>query len=281
MPLYATSMATGPITIIGLGAVGSGLSRALCAAGCRQLTLVSRGRAGEQRLSKALKVRHLRKTKQLQQEHGVIILAVKEGQLALLAEELARLPLPWPKLAVLHTAGSIGAEVLQPLASLGAGIAAWHPYQTFPRRAQTVTLAGVTFGTDGNRKGILAANKLTRLLGGKPLKVSGEDRVLYHLSAVLACGFVAADLHMAVDVLKRTGVPEARALQAVLPIARETLSQVAALGPAAAQTGPAVRGDKATIQKHLRALRDTDPELMKVYKAVIDYIIASQTHRTR
>ena len=210
-----------PITIIGLGAVGSQLARAIRKAGFRQLTVIGKGRAGEQRLTRALQVRYHGGIKELQQEQGVIILAVREAQIATITRDLSRLPLKWQKLCVLHTAGSVGAEILNPLAALGAGIAAWHPYQTFPKKAKAVTLGGVTFGVGGNRRGIVAANRLSRALGGIPLRVSDEDRILYHLSAVLACGFVAADLDMAIEVLKKIGISDKRAFRPFCPSRRK------------------------------------------------------------
>jgi predicted short-subunit dehydrogenase-like oxidoreductase (DUF2520 family) len=156
---------------------------------------------------------------------------------------------------------------------------------TFPklsvRRAGSATLPesgaglfwGVTFGVSGDPRAVRAANRLTRALGGRPLRLREEDRILYHLSAVLACGFVAADLLLAVRVLKRIGVSEKRALEAVLPIASQTLKNIAELGSARALTGPAIRGDATTIKKHLRALRKLDPELARVYASVSRHLL--------
>ena len=45
---------------------------------------------------------------------------------------------------------------------------------------------------------------------------------------------------------------------------RATIDNVAALGPAAALTGPAARGDEATLERHLAAL---DPSEREAYEA--------------
>jgi predicted short-subunit dehydrogenase-like oxidoreductase (DUF2520 family) len=42
--------------------------------------------------------------------------------------------------------------------------------------------------------------------------------------------------------------------EAYVDLARATLDNVAALGPRAGLTGPAARGDEATVRRHLRAL---------------------------
>jgi predicted short-subunit dehydrogenase-like oxidoreductase (DUF2520 family) len=48
---------------------------------------------------------------------------------------------------------------------------------------------------------------------------------------------------------------------------RQTLANYAKLGPAGAFTGPIVRGDTATVRKHLRVLRNV-PEAREVYLAL-------------
>jgi predicted short-subunit dehydrogenase-like oxidoreductase (DUF2520 family) len=274
-----------PLTIIGLGPVGQALARAFTHAGFRQLTLVGRGRTGKQASARALKARYLPDLRCLVQDHGFIVICVTDSQLSSVSRQLARLKTSWSRLTVLHTSGVLGSDVLKPLASKGASVAAWHPYQTFPkvsvRRAGSQALPesgagrflGVTFGISGEPRAVRAAGRLARALGGKPLRLREEDRVLYHLSAVLSCGFVAADLLLAVRVLKSIGLSDKRALETVLPIASQTLKNVAELGPSRALTGPAVRGDKETIRKHLRALTKLDPELARVYASVSRHLL--------
>jgi predicted short-subunit dehydrogenase-like oxidoreductase (DUF2520 family) len=292
-----------PITIIGLGSVGQALARAFHRARLGELALIGRGRPGERTLARALKARYLPDLHGLRQDRGFIIICVKDNQIATIARHLARLKLDWKRITTLHTSGVWGSDMLKPLAFKGAAVAAWHPFMTFPktsarragsveyqfrragsgdsssRRAGSPTLPesalfrGVTFGVSGEPRAVRAANRLTRSLGGRPLRLREEDRVLYHLSAVLACGFVAANLDMAVRVLKKIGLSEKRALETVLPIASQTLKNVTALGTSRALTGPAVRGDHETIRKHLRALRKLDPELARLYATVSRHLL--------
>jgi len=274
-----------PLTIIGLGPVGKALARASARAGFGELTLVGRRRTGEQTLARALKARYLPDLSRLAQDHGFIVICVEDSQIASVSRQLARLKIGWSRLTVLHTSGVLGGDVLKAVASKGAVVAAWHPYMTFPklsvRRAGSATLPesgaglfwGVTFGVSGDPRAVRAANRLTRALGGRPLRLREQDRILYHLSAVLACGFVAADLGMAVRVLKSIGLSKKRALETVLPITSQTLKNVAELGPRRALTGPAVRGDLETIRKHLRALKKSDPHLARVYAAVSRHLL--------
>jgi len=59
------------------------------------------------------------------------------------------------------------------------------------------------------------------------------------------------------------GVPR----EAFLDLVRATVENVAALGPARALTGPAARGDIATLERHRAAL---DPSELAAYDAMVD-----------
>ena len=103
--------------------------------------------------------------------------------------------------------------------------------------------------------------------------VSGQQRVLYHLAAVLSCGMVSANLLMAQQVLCSLGISERRALEAILPILAETLRNIKELGIRDSMTGPAVRGDRDTIRHHLRELKKLDPGLAKVYNEMSKWVL--------
>lgn len=259
-------------TLIGPGAVGRALTRALVKADYRLLTVIGLDTAQDRRFARALGVKWSDSLSQLPAETGLIIAAVPDSQLRKVAAGLARQKLPWKKIAVLHTAGALGAEVFTRLEGLGAGVGACHPFMTFPPKGRPPRLEGVTFGIDGNAAGLRAAQRLVRSLHGKPLEVSGQQRVLYHLAAVLACGMVAANLLMAQQVLSSLGMSEKRALEAIIPISAGTINNIKELGVRAAMTGPAVRGDTTTIRRHLQQLQKLDPELAKVYREISKWV---------
>jgi predicted short-subunit dehydrogenase-like oxidoreductase (DUF2520 family) len=52
-----------------------------------------------------------------------------------------------------------------------------------------------------------------------------------------------------------------------LDLVRATIDNVAELGPEAALTGPAARGDRATIERHLAAMA---PDEHAAYEAMVD-----------
>ena len=100
-----------------------------------------------------------------------------------------------------------------------------------------------------------------------PLEVPG-DRALYHCAAVMAGNFATVLLAEAAAVLEAAGVARERAAASLAPLALTSLRN-AATDPVAALTGPAARGDLATIEGHLRALNDHDlAESKKIYEVL-------------
>ena len=85
---------------------------------------------------------------------------------------------------------------------------------------------------------------------------------------MLSCGYLGALLQAAAALWQEMGVAQQEAIQAIYPLARATLENVAKKGISASVTGPVVRGDTATVQSHLEALSHRLPELVPLYGAL-------------
>ncbi len=279
-------MAATRFYLIGPGAVGKVLARRLVNSGWECAGVCGRGSAAGRRLAKELRARYVSSVEHVQLDRGFLVLAVGTGQLASIAKELAKQELNWPHIKVLHLSGTLDTKPLLPLAELGATIGACHPYMTFPRFSGVVRAGSkeehydvsypLIFGIDGDAKGLAACRKLAKACGGKSLVVQGSDRVAYHASAVLACTLLGANLVMAETILKKLGLNPNVSREAVLSIARETLSNFAEYGIDRSWTGPAVRGDRQTIAAHVRAIGKLDPEAAKVYKMLSEWVMKKQ-----
>ncbi|MBM3326985.1 MAG: DUF2520 domain-containing protein [Calditrichaeota bacterium] len=172
---------------------------------------------------------------------------------------------PHAHLIVAHTAGAISAEVLAPLREVNTAVMAWHPLQTFTGDEGAELLEGVTFGIDGDDEAVSVGEALALKLDGKPLRIETDKRALYHLGAVFACNFLAALAGISLDLLKKAGIDERRALEALSPLLTATVGNIARKGLPDAITGPVRRGDVETIQKHLALLKPY-PEVEKLYR---------------
>jgi predicted short-subunit dehydrogenase-like oxidoreductase (DUF2520 family) len=271
-------------TLIGPGSVGRTLARAMNGHGYKAISVMGIEPASGRRFAREIGAKWSLFPGQVPPETGLILIAVPDSEIKSVAHALSEQDLPWNKLTILHVSGAVGAEALDELEQLGAGVGACHPFMTFPQYGRhnpprlpssgaRNVFEGVTFGIDGNEHGLRKARKLVRSLGGKPLVISGQQRVLYHLAAVLSCGMISANLLMAQQVLCSLGISERRALDAILPISVETLRNIKELGIRDSMTGPAVRGDTATIRRHLRELKKLDPGLAKVYNEMSKWVI--------
>ena len=169
----------------------------------------------------------------------VLVLATPDGAIA----DVAAAVQPVPATLVVHLAGSLGLDVLAPHERRGA----LHPLVALPDGPTGARrLRGAWFAIAGDP----AVESIAVALGGRTFAVADGDRALYHASAVIASNHLVALLGQAERVAAAAGVPFA----ALVDLVRVTVDNVAELGPAAALTGPAARGDEDTIRRHLDAL---------------------------
>ena len=184
----------------------------------------------------------------------LVVLAVPDGAIATVAAAVT------PGAAVVaHLSGSLGLDVLAPHARR----AAVHPLVALPNPevgAERLR-AGAWFAVAGDP----VAAEVVAALGGRAVVVPDDQRAAYHAAACIASNHLVALLGQVERVAAGVGVP----LEAYLDLARATIDNVAALGPAAALTGPAARGDTATLDRHRAALDGLDPSERPAYDAMV------------
>jgi predicted short-subunit dehydrogenase-like oxidoreductase (DUF2520 family) len=173
--------------------------------------------------------------------------------------------------AVVHCSGALSAEALAPAGEAGALIGSWHPFQTLTGQA---TLKGATFGIEADEPLFGMLSDMTVAVGGSPLPVPAEARVLYHAASVLSCGYLTTLLWEAGRLWEQAGLPADAAMPAIAAIAEATLANVRALGPGATMTGPTSRGDLATVRLHLDSVAKAAPELLPLYTAISSRSVA-------
>jgi predicted short-subunit dehydrogenase-like oxidoreductase (DUF2520 family) len=168
--------------------------------------------------------------------------------------EVAAAVRPVRATVVLHLAGSLGIDVLEPHPRR----AALHPLVPLPDPASGARrlAEGVTFAVAGDPM----AGAIARQLGGRVVQVADADRPAYHAAACIAANHVVALLGQAERVAASAGL----GLDVFLDLTRAAVEDVARLGPVAALTGPAARGDWATLARHRDAL---DPAERSGYHA--------------
>jgi predicted short-subunit dehydrogenase-like oxidoreductase (DUF2520 family) len=199
---------------------------------------------------------------------SVILITTPDGAIESVAKNLAQLGgSEWSGKVVLHTSGSLDACVLQPLADLGAATGSMHPMQTFSHQ-NIPDLANCIFGIDGSPAALQVARKMIHEMGGVAVRLSGANKAAYHAAGSFACVYVLALMETATRLLMTQGFKRRQAMRALLPLVRQTLDNFERVGPLAAWTGPLSRGDFSTIERHVKALADFEPEYLEAYKTL-------------
>lgn len=188
----------------------------------------------------------------------LLLIAVPDPSYQEAAAVLARRP---QAAVALHTSGSLDASVLSPLRDAGVAVGSLHPLKAFPRPLPDPGEArGVFFAVDGDPEARALAHRIAGSWGGVSAEVPPESRALYHFAATLAAGGVVTLLALAEDLAHRLGLPEA-AVRGYLELCRGAVARAMETGnPAAVLTGPAARGDRATVTGQLDALGRLAPD---------------------
>lgn len=257
------------IGFIGVGVLGKGLALALADRGYRVSASFSRRSDSSLWLSERIPGCSVAASAQaLAEVADLVFITTPDAAIHQVCAEVA-----WrPDQGVVHCCGADSRGILDSAARRQAQTGAFHPFQTLaglkdPAEAGA-RLTGVSFAVEGDGWLSDLLPQMAQDLGGRAVVIPEGDRPLYHASAVLACAHLAALMHGAVTLWERMGYDSVDALEALYPLARATLENVAKDGVAASLTGPAFRGDAATIQAHLNALAQRATELLPVYAAL-------------
>jgi predicted short-subunit dehydrogenase-like oxidoreductase (DUF2520 family) len=171
---------------------------------------------------------------------------------------------------IVHTAGTLGMDVF-PEKFKSKGI--FYPLQTFSK-GRKPDFTGLPFFIEASDvKSSAVLKHLAESIGGKVYFCDTERRRMLHLSAVFACNFTNHMLAIGKEIAFKAGL----SFEVLEPLIKETISKAIEIGPGSAQTGPAVRGDQNTIEKHLDLL-SFSPELQKIYKVVTISIASLRSH---
>lgn len=241
------------IVIIGSGNVAAVLGRKFKAAGHTILQIVSRNAPAASSLAYEWDTESTNYKSVINTNADVYIIAVSDDAIA---EVIGGLKLPGKVVA--HTAASVPMDILKDVTK-HYGI--FYPLQSLRKDSKTIPEFPVFFdGSDDKAKKKLEA--LAHSISQDNVAEAGDDaRLKLHVAAVVVSNFTNHLYALAEQYCKKEGLD----FKQLLPLIRETAERLTEISPGKAQTGPAVRQDNETIQKHLTMLND-HPRLKKIYE---------------
>ncbi len=189
------------------------------------------------------------------------IIAVSDRAVAEVAEAL-----PFAEGAIVaHTAGSVGIDALP---ARIAHRAVFYPFMTFTagRKVDWRKVPILVEASDASTSERLKA--IASRISDRVADADAAQRARVHLAGVFANNFANAMFAAAGDVLKNAGLPADLTDAIIMETAAKAVDSH---DPSAVQTGPAVRGDSATQERHRRLLADDDL-LKTIYDKISEYI---------
>jgi predicted short-subunit dehydrogenase-like oxidoreductase (DUF2520 family) len=162
-------------------------------------------------------------------------------------------PGPW----IAHTSGACSLQALDPHERRFS----LHPLQTFSQELGPEQLDGAWAAVTGENDTALEAGRaVAGLLGLRPFDLDDEERAIYHAAAAFASSFLVTLHEVAAELMEAAGAPP----DALEPLMRRTMDN------GFNHTGPLVRGDWETVERHLRAIAARRPQLLPLYQALTD-----------
>ena len=165
---------------------------------------------------------------------------------------------------VVHTAGSVSKDVLK---NTAYNYGVLYPLQSLRREMQEIP--NIPFLVDGNNEAVLKAiYDFAKTLSANVQVMHDDDRLKLHTAAVIVSNFTNHLYAIAEDFCNREHVD----FGLLKPLILETASRINEKSPSEVQTGPAVRKDIHTLDKHLKILAN-HPKLRTTYMRLTDSIM--------
>lgn len=247
------------VVIVGSGNVATVLGRLIKKAGHEIIQVISRHAEHAKTLGEELQCAWANYEGPLNPNTDLYLIAVKDSALYELNKVFHA-----GKILVVHTAGSIPKDTLKDV-SHNYGVL--YPLQSL--RKEMDTMAGIPLLIDGNTSETIALiEDFAKTISSSVCIAGDEERLKLHVAAVIVSNFTNHLYALAEDFCEKENVD----FKMLIPLILETAQRIQYNSPAAVQTGPALRNDVFTLDKHLRLL-NAYPKLKYMYLKLTESIM--------
>ncbi|MGB9886931.1 MAG: Rossmann-like and DUF2520 domain-containing protein [Moorellales bacterium] len=254
------------VGIVGAGRVGGAIGLLLRDKGYPLCGVKNRTPTSTARAAELLGTVGFERAEELSRQAEVLFITVRDEAIGPVAEEIATAGGFHPRQVVIHTSGSQPAAVLAPAREAGARVLSLHPLQSCPTPEQgRQNLPQAVFSAEGDPEAYPVAEAIVADIGARLFHIDPAAKPLYHAAACVASNYLVTLLDLAQRLLTEAGLPKEMFPDAVYPLIRGTLENIAKLGIPEALTGPISRGDAGTVREHLRAMEGKLPDLLPLY----------------
>ncbi|RPD51673.1 Rossmann-like and DUF2520 domain-containing protein [Paracnuella aquatica] len=239
------------IVIIGTGNTASVLGRCFKNAGHQILQIFGRDAHAASELAYELDTESTNYWSVVTRDADLYLLAVSDIAIADVLNELSL-----PNGTVVHSAASVSKDVLNEAAHYGV----FYPLQTLKKEAAGSPDIPIIIDASDDAT-LRQLEALAYTISNKVAVASDEQRLKLHVAAVFCNNFVNHLYALTESYCIKEGLD----FSILHPLILETAERVGELSPRAAQTGPAIRNDENTLEKH-RQLLQAHPHLAAFYQ---------------
>ncbi|MCB9252047.1 MAG: DUF2520 domain-containing protein [Flavobacteriales bacterium] len=241
------------ITFIGSGNLAWNLAGAFDLAGHQIHQVISRNEQTGQALAKTYAAFYHSSVDKLFSDSDFVFLALPDKAIR---ETVQQIKVKGP--VVMHSAGSCDLNAIsdhyQP-----CGV--FYPLQTFTMERKPDFFKIPVFIESTDKEVLERIRELAEVISNEVVELNSEKRLFMHLAAVIVNNFNNHLLTQAEKIMDEHGLP----FRYLRPLAMETVNKAFEGSPSKNQTGPAVRKDMDTLNKHLELLR-SNSQLSDLYK---------------
>jgi predicted short-subunit dehydrogenase-like oxidoreductase (DUF2520 family) len=242
------------IVLIGSGNVATVLGRLMKSFGHTIKEVVSRNEMHAQTLAAELNVIAQPGINSTTKDAHIYIIGVTDNAIETVAKQLQL-----NDKIVVHTSGAVSKNVLQ---NVSERFGVLYPLQSL--RKESTHIPEIPLLIDGNTEETIQSIQTFAETNSKKVYHAGdEERLKLHVSAVFVSNFTNHLYTLAAEYCKKEGTD----FSLLVPLIKEVAERTEAHTPASMQTGPAIRNDDTTIQKHLKLL-DAHPQLKNIYETM-------------
>lgn len=165
---------------------------------------------------------------------------------------------------IVHTAGSVSKDIL---AAFSTRYGVLYPLQSL--RKEMTIIPPIPFLVDGSDDAVTAfVEDFARSISSSVKTVGDEERLKLHAAAVVVSNFTNHLYAIAEDFCDKENI----SFNMLKPLIMETAHRISQVSPSKVQTGPAIRKDIHTLDKHLR-LFTAHPKMRTTYLRLTDSIM--------
>lgn len=147
---------------------------------------------------------------------------------------------------VVHTAGAVPMQLLS---NISSNFGVFYPLQSL--RMETADIPPIPFLIDGNTPETVALLLgLANEIGESATHATDAQRLKLHVAGTVVNNFTNHLYVLAEAFCEKEGVD----FKQLLPLIQETGNRMDTRSPSVLQTGPAIRNDVFTLEKHIKAL---------------------------